>query len=195
LAVKYRPQLDRLIARLAASINLDASTRDVDAMLAGITEWDEDARRDVLTNYLGFPFWDVLTFPVMTWREIGEFNEILVDRISPQDARLVNGLGDFPLKGVGFEHFAAFFSRGYRENDYLLGRLHALDRLIDIVCNAAGVDIDAEPEFAALKRRGLLQILASEAPHLPRSAELIARLQRLILENSTPAGTTPGAAP
>jgi hypothetical protein len=156
---------------------------------------DEDARRYLFTTYLGFPYMDVPTFPDMTWRELGEFNEIVVYRISPQDARLVNGLCDFPLSGVGLEHFAAFIPRGYRENDYLLGRLHALDRLIDIVCNAAGVDIDAEPEFAALKRRGLLQILASEAPHLPRSAELIARLQRLILENSTPAGTTPGAAP
>jgi patatin-related protein len=194
LAAKYRPQLDHLIERLAASVDLASSTREVDAMLAGIGGWNASARRDVLTNYLGFPFWDVLTFPVMTWREIGEFNEILVDRISPHDARVVNKLGDFPLRGVGFEHFAAFLSRAYRENDYLLGRLHALDRLIDIVCNAAGIDIDAHAEFTALKQRGLLQILAAEAPHLSHSGELIAQLQRLLL-NETPGKATPAARP
>jgi len=196
LAAKHQPQLDRLIGRLAASVDLAASTRDVDALLAGIGDWGADARRDVLVNYLGFPFWDVLTFPVMTWREVGEFNEILVDRISPRDARVINKLGEFPLKGVGFEHFAAFLSRGYRENDYLLGRLHALDRLIDIVCNAAGLDIDAEREFSALKRRGMLQILAAEAPHLPRSAALIDQLQRLIVrENAASGQPRPGATP
>ncbi len=45
----------------------------------------------MLVNYLGFPFWDVLTFPVTSAREIGELNEILVDRISPQDARTLKG--------------------------------------------------------------------------------------------------------
>ena len=194
LAGKHQRQLGGLIERLAKSVDLASSTRDVDAMLAGIADWNASARRDVLTNYLGFPFWDVLTFPVMTWREIGEFNEILVDRISPHDARVVNKLGDFPLRGVGFEHFAAFLSRAYRENDYLLGRLHALDRLIDMVCNAAGIDIDAHAEFTALKQRGLLQILAAEAPHLTRSAELVAQLQRLLL-NETAGTAKPAARP
>jgi patatin-related protein len=195
LAERHRAQLDWLIDRLAEDVDLDASTRDVDSLLAGIASWSADARRDVLVHYLGFPFWDVLTFPVMTWREIGEFNEILVDRISPRDARAINKLGQFPLKGVGFEHFAAFLSRSYRENDYLLGRLHALDRLIDLVCNAAGLDIETNPELQALKQRGLLQILAAEAPHLPNIGELITRLRRLILEQGAAGLATPGASP
>ena len=29
--------------------------------------------------------------------------------------------------------FGAFFSRAYRENDYLWGRLHGAERLIDII--------------------------------------------------------------
>jgi len=192
LAARHEARLDALIDRLAADVDLDASTRDVDALLAGTADWSATARHEVLVSYLGFPFWDVLTFPVMTWREIGEFNEILVDRISPRDARAINKLGDFPLRGIGFEHFAAFLSRAYRENDYLLGRLHALDRLIDIVCNAAGIDVEADPEVAALKQRGLLQILAAEAPHLPNTAALIGRLRKLILE-SGPASECTGA--
>jgi patatin-related protein len=195
LAERNEQKLDELIDRLAADIDLDASTRDVDALLAGIAAWSPASRREVLVNYLGFPFWDVLTFPVMTWREIGEFNEILVDRISPRDARTINKLGDFPLKGIGFEHFAAFLSRGYRENDYLLGRLHALDRLVDIVCNAAGLDSESDPALMALKQRGLLQILAAEAPHLTHSASLIAALRQLILTNGEHAAPKPASAP
>jgi hypothetical protein len=186
LAERNEQKLDQLIDRLAADIDLDASTRDVDALLASIAAWSPHARREMLVAYLGFPFWDVLTFPVMTWREIGEFNEILVDRISPRDARTINKLGDFPLKGVGFEHFAAFLSRGYRENDYLLGRLHALDRLIDIVCNAAGLDAETNPALWKLKQRGLLQVLAAEAPHLAHSAALIAKLRNHIMEAAGP---------
>ena len=170
--------------RLAAEIGLDSSTTDVDMLLASIDpkQWHPDARRDVLVNYLGFPFWDVLTFPVMTWREVGEFNKILIDRISPQDADTLEEFGGSGcLKGVGFAHFAAFFSRAYRENDYLLGRIHALDRLIDIVCNSAQLDMNGERNaILALKKRGFMQILDAEEKHLPNSAALITALRRSI---------------
>jgi patatin-related protein len=182
-AEKHHDKLERLIEALARDVDLDASTRDLDLLLVGVSGWAAEARREVLVNYLGFPFWDVLTFPMMSWRESGEFNEILVDRISPRDARTVNKLGSFPLKGTGFQHFAAFFSRGYRENDYLLGRLHTLDRLFDIVCDAAGLDGNASPQVRALKQRGLLQILSAEAPYLRNSAALIDALRQSITHN------------
>jgi hypothetical protein len=144
--------------------------------------WHPDARREVIVNYLGFPFWDVLTFPVTSGREIGELNEILVDRISPQDVRALKGFeGIESLKGIGFGHFAAFLSRAYRENDYLLGRLHALDRLVDIVCDSAGLDPARDPiDVAALKQRGFGLILDAEEKHLANSKELIAALRRCI---------------
>jgi patatin-related protein len=177
-------KIDRLIARLAAEIDLDATTRDLDDLLASLdpAEWHPDARREVLVNYLGFPFWDVLTFPMTRAREIGEFNEILIDRISPQDVHTLAGFdGIESLKGIGFGHFAAFLSRAYRENDYLLGRLHALDRLIDIVCDAAGIDPKADGiDVLALKKRGFAAIIAAEEPHLTHSRELIAALRRSI---------------
>jgi len=165
-------QIDRLIERLAAEIELDP------------TEWHADAQREVLVNYLGFPFWDVLTFPMTRARELSELNEILIDRISPQDIHTLSGFdGIKSLKGIGFGHFAAFLSRAYRENDYLLGRLHALDRLIDIVCDAAGVDPKTDRiDVLALKKRGFATILAAEEPHLTRSRELIAGLRRSIGE-------------
>jgi len=70
-------------------------------------------------------------------------------------------------------------SCAYRENDYLLGRLHALDRLIDIVCDAAGVDPKADGiDVLALKKRGFAAIIAAEEPHLTHSRDLIAALRR-----------------
>jgi patatin-related protein len=183
---RHRAGLDRLVERLAAEINLDASTSDLDLLAASTdpAQWHPDARREALTNYLGFPFWDVLTFPVMTWRETGEFNEILIDRISPQDANTLSAFsGASNLTGTGFAHFAAFFSRAYRENDYLLGRIHALDRLIDIVCNCARLDVRHDARtILALKQRGFTRILDAEEKHLPNSARLIAKLRASIAE-------------
>jgi patatin-related protein len=180
---RHGGQIDRLVDLLAEEIDLNATTRDLDELLATLSpaQWLPAARREVLVNYLGFPFWDVLTFPMMNTRQIGELNEILLDRISPQDARALKGFdGPEALKGVGFGHFAAFLSRAYRENDYLLGRLHALDRLIDIVCDSAGADAMRGFDVLGLKRRGFTQILDVEAPHLVASTDLIAALRACV---------------
>ncbi|HWI25975.1 MAG TPA: patatin-like protein [Stellaceae bacterium] len=173
-----------LIGRMAAEIYLDSTTYELDALLAGINprEWPEEARAEVLVNYLGFPFWDVLTLSVTNWRDVGEFDEILVDRISPRDARALSGSGiPFGPKGSGMAHFAAFFSRGYRENDYLLGRLHGIDRLIDIVCNAAGIAPgEGSIDIFALKRRAFALVLDAEERHLPQSGALLRALRDAI---------------
>jgi patatin-related protein len=183
---QHADKIDRLIERLGAEIDLNASTRDLDNLLAALdpAKWHADARREVLINYLGFPFWDVLTFPILSTRNAGEFREILIDRISPDDARTLKGFsGIESLKGIGFGHFAAFLSRTYRENDYLLGRLHALDRLIDIVCNAAGMDsMEQQIDVLALKKRGFGRILDKEEKNLTRSKALIANLRRSVGE-------------
>jgi patatin-related protein len=173
----HKGELDTLIARLAADINLAASTFDVDLLLAAMdpAEWPPAARHEVLVNYLGFPYWDVLTLPVTTTREAGEFREILVDRISPLDARTISTFPGVGLKGTGFANFAGFLSRAYRENDYLLGRLHAIDRLIDIVCDAARIDTGAL-DVRAIKKKAFATVLAAEARHLKASGELLASL-------------------
>jgi patatin-related protein len=175
-------RLGVLIDRLAAEIDLDAGTEDIERLLSRMkpAEWRPSARREVLVNFLGFAFWDILTFSVTNWRDIGEFDEVRVDRISPADVRTLREVGATgSLKGTGFAHFAAFLSRAYRENDYLLGRLHAVDRLIDIVCDAAG--IEPKPDLigvGALKKRALEIVLDAEERFLPHSADLIAALRR-----------------
>ena len=151
-------------------------------MLASLdpAAWKPEAWREVLVNYLGFPFWDVLTFSVATARDTGELHEILVDRISPQDVKTLKKFGGTKsLKGIGFGHFAAFLSRGYRENDYLLGRLHAIERLIDIVCDAASVE-PGEIDVIGIKKRAFLRVLDVEEKYLTVSAKLFARLRHSI---------------
>lgn len=177
---RHQDAVDRLMEQLAIDIDLDATTRDIDRLLEESigNGWPPEAAREVLVNYLGFPFFDVLTFPLMRWREAGEFDEVLIDRISAQDATVLHGLDWVPkVRGVDFEHFAAFLSRAYRENDYLLGRLHALDRLIDIVCNSAGADAVRDLDLVNLKLRGFMHILDAEQPHLPNSKAMIAKMR------------------
>jgi patatin-related protein len=176
--------IDRLLGELADALDLDGATRDLDRLIADLdpNEWHHEARRHVLVNYLGFPFWDVLTFAMMVGRESGELNQILIDRISPEDVRsLKDFAGLASVKGSRFGRFAAFLSRAYRENDYLLARLHGLDRLIDIVCDSAGRACD-RLDIVAFKKRGFLQIIAAEEPHLAESGDLIRALRAHIAE-------------
>ena len=61
--------------------------------------------------------------------------------------------------------------------------MHALDRLIDIVCDAAGLDgKGGQIDILALKKRGFARILDVEEKHLTHSGELIASLRRCIGE-------------
>ncbi len=91
-------------------------------------------RRAILLTYLGFPFYDVATLPLLQSEGLDEFEVVKVDRISPDDCGSIrSGGAHATLKGIQFFNFGAFFSRAYRENDYLWGRLHGVERLIDII--------------------------------------------------------------
>ena len=85
------------------------------------------------------------------------------------------------LKGLQFNSFGAFFSRAYRENDYLWGRLHGADRLIDIVHSsvpeAKRLPVEA---IAALKRAAFRAILAEEKERLTNIDTLFEQLDREI---------------
>ena len=177
-AGRHEGAITRLIERLATQLALDDATHEVDTLLADLdtAQWHPQARHEVLINYIGFPFWDILTYSVTSWRDLGEFDEIRVDRISPEDARTVSR-GGHRLKGTQFLHFGAFFSRAFRENDYLLGRLQAIDRLIDIVCDSAGREALAGVDVQALKRQAFEHVLRREEAHLPHVRELIDQLR------------------
>jgi patatin-related protein len=138
------------------------------------------ARRELLEHYIGFAVWDVLTFSITNWRDLDEFDEIRVDRLSPDDATtLRKGGAVATLKGIQFYHFGAFFSLAYRQNDYLWGRLHAAERLIDIVLDAARIEGAAEGiDALALKQQAFRAILETESRHLSACLDLIVQLRR-----------------
>ncbi len=173
-----------LIGLLADDFSLSGMGNRVDLALhemAG-TGLPKEAQRALLNSFLGFAFWDVLAFTVTSWRDVGEFDEIRVDRISPDDAdSLRQGGAKEILKGVGLGHFAAFFSRRHRENDYLWGRLHGAERLIDIVLSSANLESTAlEIDPIAVKRRAFATILQAEALHLGKSGDLLTQLRQEI---------------
>ena len=67
------------------------------------------------------------------------------------------------LRGTEFYNFGAFFSRAYRENDYVWGRLHGVERMMDLVASALpdGTVIDGA-ELARFKRDGFFAVLDEE---------------------------------
>ena len=139
-------------------------------------------RRRLILSYLGYPFYDVATLPLLQGEGLDEFDPIKVDRISPDDAVAIRKGGTAAtLKGIQFNSFGAFFSRAYRENDYLWGRLHGADRLIDITLSTLPDDHRPSPEeAAALKRELFRAILAEEKGRLTAIPTLFEELAREI---------------
>jgi patatin-related protein len=135
----------------------------VDAMLAAaMAEMPTALRRRMLLAYLGYPFYDAATLPLLRGEGLTEFDPVKVDRISPDDARSIRAGGTHAtLRGVEFYNFGAFFSRAYRENDYLWGRLHGAERMIDLVASTL-------PDNATLSGRGNAGLQARSVPGDPR---------------------------
>ena len=172
-----------LLDKLAASLNLKGLDDDTEARLAAaLCAVNREVRRTMLLTYLGFAYFDVATLPLLQGEGLDEFDAIKVDRISPDDATAIrSGGATATLKGIQFSNFGAFFSRTYRENDYLWGRLHGADRLIDIVVSTLPAEMPlAQARITAIKRAAFLAILDEEEPLLTTIAPLIASLRREI---------------
>ncbi len=168
------------LAAFEAALDLKSLDAATDARLVEVLAHDLAApvRRALLRAWLGFPFYDIAMLPLLHGDGLDEFDEIKVDRISPDDAVAIRAGGHAAtLKGTQFNSFGAFFSRAYRENDYLWGRLHGADRLIDIVVSSAAPPFDLA-QITAIKRRAFAAILAAERPHLTMIPDLLATLDR-----------------
>lgn len=171
---------DAIIAGVGAMRDLAAVDAAVDERLAeALALLPKAERRDMLFAYVGYPFYDIATLPLLQGEGNDEFDPIKIDRIAPDDASAIRGGGAAEsLKGIQFNSFGAFFSRAYRENDYLWGRLHGADRLIDIVASTLPAGAKLPPgALAELKRRCFHAILDEEEPRLTRVAELFAELR------------------
>ncbi len=164
LAMRALEDPGAVLDHLARTRLLPETDLMAEKMLAiALEEMPKNLRQRMLLTYLGFPYYDIATLPLMQRDRLDEFNPARIDRISPDDARSIREGGTREtLKGIEFYNFGAFFSRAYRENDYLWGRLHGAERMIDIVGSTLEVPLDNETLKAA-KRAVFLAIIEEEA--------------------------------
>ncbi|MBO6894378.1 MAG: patatin-like protein [Roseibium sp.] len=141
--------------------------------------FDKQRHTALMRTYIGFPYYDLITFPVLQRNDFAEVTEILVDRISPRDAANLYVDG-FDLKGKALNSFGAFFNRSWREHDYLWGRLNAADRLVSIVLSAAGEGTLPQQEINQARARIFLAILEEERGKLAEIPEEIERVDALV---------------
>jgi patatin-related protein len=170
-----------LMDHLAAQRDLVRTDGKVDKMLCdAMLKLPVEARRVMLLGYLGYALYDIATLPLLQDEGFDEFDPVKVDRISPDDcASIRKGGAGATLKGIEFNNFGAFFSRAYRENDYLWGRLHGAERMIDILISS----LPPGHEFSAArtqdyKKRVFHAILDAEQDRLTHIQPLISSLRR-----------------
>lgn len=172
---------------LARGLDLRSLDETSDAALVTLFEGlpTRALRTRLLRAYIGFPFFDIAMLPLLQGSAIDEFNEIKVDRLSPDDALSLRHIGGGALKGAQFNAFGAFFSRAFREHDYLWGRLHSAERLIDIVASALPPEAGLpDATLADLKRRAFRAIVDAERANLALIPDLLAALDRELAADS-----------
>jgi patatin-related protein len=176
------------ITHIEHTRSLAETDAKVDELLAqALSAMPQALRRRVLLAYLGFPFYDTVTLPLLRGEGLNEFDPVLVDRISPEDCHAIRrGGSGGTLRGNEFYNFGAFFSRAYRENDYLWGRLHGAERVMDMIASTLSPE-HAMPgaELLEFKRRAFLAILDEEQDRLRADPGLIAHIRREVLGSGT----------
>ncbi|MAU62392.1 MAG: hypothetical protein CMI62_16850 [Parvibaculum sp.] len=189
-------EINAFTTHVAPVLDLVGLDKDADLHFVEMAEstLPYDIRAELVQAYIGFPFFDVLTLPLNKWQDLDDVDTVQVDRISPEDARSIReGGAPATLMGRDLGYFAAFFSRRARENDYLWGRLHAADRLVDIVASSAPAAIKKSGvDLSQIKARLFRSILKAERKYLEHVPELFADLERELKirfgEEKAPAG-------
>ncbi len=176
--------LNSALDGLAKILHLDHYKYAADKLIADQynINWESGLTKSLAISYIGFSFWDVTTFSIMGSKELGEFNEVKVNRISPKDTSVLRRKSDdMPLHGIAMAGFGAFFSRKDRENDYLWGRMNSAERLIDLLYNQAQISgLDHKLDVVALKKRAFLTILDVEEKHLNEIPGLFTELREKV---------------
>ena len=189
LAQKAAMQPAAVLDKLAEARGLEALDVIVDGKLAdALDRLPKSEKRSMLLAFLGFPFYDIATLPLLQGEGLDEFDPIKVDRISPEDAKSIRQGGvAATLKGIEFNNFGAFFSRSYRENDYLWGRLHGAERMIDILMSTLphAKRPDAQT-ILGFKKTIFRKVVDEEEARLSKIQPLIASLRKEIERAVTP---------
>jgi patatin-related protein len=178
---EHAKELDALEVALAKFLDakLKGLTGQLYKDLLGLTgtgDWTDKQRRDLLVRYLGFPFWDILLYPIQALSDVGERDEVQIVRMSPRDTHRIPNPNAPGKKLVGAEehHFGAFLShRGGREKDYLWGRLDGAERLI-------GILVRDEADRARWCKEAFGAILAEDERAVPNARDLVRHVRGVI---------------
>jgi len=158
---------------------LSGFTADLYVGLLQLTKgWNKERRWDLLVRYLGFPFWDVLLYPVQALSDVGERDQVEIVRLSPRDAHRIPVEGDGAHKKlIGAEkgHFGAFLSRPGRERDYLWGRLDGAERFLGILLEDAD-----EADVERWCDEAFLAILEEDEQAVPKAADLVRHVRETV---------------
>jgi patatin-related protein len=153
-----RADLDRAADAIGAYLREslpDPPGQGFDTLAQATEGWSDDARRDLMVAFAGFPYWDGLTYPIRTFATLGELDRLEIVRLSPREPSLLSPVTGHPkLLGTPKHHFNAFFSREARENDYLWGRLDGAEQLIRLLLGEEGVGYAPEAFQAILAEEG-----------------------------------------
>jgi len=174
---------DAALEAIAGARDLEALDIDTDRAIAAVLpRLSKSDRKSLVLGYLGFSFYDLATLSLMRLQGAQEFHAIQVDRISPDDCGSIRAGGAAAtLKGIEFNLFGAFFSRAYRENDYLWGRLHGAERMIDVLISTIPMgETIAQEDVAAIKRTLFRAIVDEERDRLRTIPDQIAAIEREI---------------
>jgi len=177
----------KLVDTLAQQRDLHNLDIYCDSILCdAIIEMPKEAQRIMLLGYIGYPLYDIATLPLLQGEGLDEFDPIKIDRISPDDAKAIRtGGASATLKGVEFYNFGAFFSRTYRENDYLWGRLHGADRIIDFLFSTLSkTQQPSKSVILEYKRKAFTAIIEAEEKRLRHIKPLFQKLRQEIANMS-----------
>ena len=169
-----------VLREIAWRRQLPATDRMVDGLLVdALAQMPPKLKRRVLLTYLGFPFYDTVTLPLLRGEGSTEFEPAKVDRISPEDCNTIRAGGaSAVLRGTEFYNFGAFFSRAYRENDYLWGRLHGAERMIDLIASTMPTGMELDPaELVRSKMEAFHAVLDEEQDRLKTDPKLVPGLR------------------
>lgn len=177
--------ISHLITRLGIECDLIRSNDDADAVLSSelVINLGPRCRSAILTGYLGYFYWDILLRPITSalFMEMGPIEEILIDRISPDDAvSLKPADSKHVLLGGAFAGFGGFLSRATRENDYLWGRLHAVERLFDILATTVPAGARAALNIPSLKKAAFERVIEEESQRLSLDPDFMSRISDAI---------------
>lgn len=159
---------------------LDSEAEEILARILGSVP--KDLRKSLLMIYLGFPFYDLATLALYRDDNFYQNDIIKVDRISPADVSLLKKAGLAPtLKGTELHGFGGFFSREYREHDYLIGRLQGAERMIEILCSLCPTDVPTGRE-TKYKEKAFRAIIEEESLAGRCNDELMAEVTNKVSE-------------